>query len=194
MRLAVRTHGARWIVPFELIVAIIGSLFGQVSLYIPAFSGTGAVPVTVVAALAGTTLLAYPLTAAWPRSRTTPVRSPALVATGALVVLVGPALALSVGVGLVDAATTAFAYVGTLAWLLALQLALGTLVSATYQAMAPTVYVLICALLGRTDSSVQPWAWPLADIPGWAALAVGSIALAAAWTVFAALGFHGESD
>lgn len=107
----------------------------------------------------------------------------------ALAVLLAPV----VGVGVLLSPlqpSTALSYLGTLCWLLAIQLLLGTLVSGTYQAMAPVVYVLLCALIGRDDSSVQPWAWPLANVPATTALTLGVGAVIIAVALFAALGLH----
>jgi len=190
MKLALRTHRVRWIVPIELALAIIGSLYGEVSLLVPSFSGMGAVPVTVIAALAGTTSLALPINAAWPSSRTVPVRSDSLICLAVLATALAPAVATCVVLGSLHPERAALEYLSVFGWLLALQMAAATLLSGTYQAMAPVTYVLLCALLGRVDSSIQPWAWPLAEIPVGIALVVGTSALVAALALFAFLGLH----
>lgn len=189
MRLALRTHQLRWILPFELAVATFGGLLGSGFIYVPTLSGMGAVPVTMIAALAATVTLAFPINAAWPAARTTSVRRPAIVAASVLAMISVAVAAIAVLLGLMQV-PAAYTYLGTFAWLLAMQLLVGILVSGTYQAMAPVIYVLLCALLGRSDSSVQPWAWPLADFSTAASLGLGAGALGIAMALFAVFGLH----
>src|SRR5690606_25282667 len=79
-------------------------------------------------------------------------------------------------------------YFGVLLWLLALQLATAALISATYQGMAPALYVLLCALLGRIESIVQPWAWPLAPVEPVTSAVVGGLTFASALGLLRFLG------
>jgi len=194
MKLAMRTHQLRWILPFQLIAVIVGSLYGQVQLLIPSFTGMGTVPVTVVLALVAVVVLAFPLNASWPSSRTTSVRSDAFVTIRVLLVILATIGVTCVLIALISPESPSFQYFGIFAWLLALQLGTATFASGSYQAMAPVTYVLLCALLGRLNSSVQPWAWPLANMPGSTASYIGASALAVALVAFTFLGLHRSSD
>ncbi|MFV0373845.1 hypothetical protein [Microbacterium sp.] len=81
-------------------------------------------------------------------------------------------------------------YAGMFLWLLALQLAVGIVLSSRYQGVAPAVYVLLCALVGRIDSAVQPWAWPLAEVGPQLAILLGGGAFLVAVCLLGALGLH----
>ncbi|QTX05870.1 hypothetical protein [Agromyces archimandritae] len=191
MRLAYRTHRLGPLLALETLLAVLGTLLGHTTVQLPSFSGLGAMPLYVLAALVGAVVLAFPLNAAWPATRTIVVRRSAVIAAVVLITALAPALIVGALAAQLLPTATGFAYLGVLAWLLAMQLVTGVLVNGTYQAMAPVAYVLLCALLGRAGGVVHPWAWPLADAPA-AALWVGASALAAALTLFIALGLHRE--
>lgn len=190
MRLALKNHGLRWLLPANLAIAAMAAVIGGIRLPVPSLGGTNGVPVAVLAALAGCILLSLATNTAWPASRTVPVRSPALVLTGVLAAVLLPTLLVVLIVALLAADTTGFVYLGVWGWLLALQLLTGTWLSMRHQAVGPVAYVLLCALLGRVDSSVQPWAWPLASVSAPVALAVGGAALAIAVASLLAHGMH----
>jgi len=188
--LALRAYRLRWVLPCQLALAIVGSLFGNISVAVPSLSGVGAVPVAMLSALLGVILLALPINATWPVARTVSVRDPAMVLMTANAVVLVPIMLASVILGLVWVGSAGFEYLGTFSWLLSIQLLVGTLLSGRFQALGPTVYVMLCALLGRVDSSVQPWAWPLADVPAIAHAGTGLGALVLAVALFAVLGLH----
>ncbi|WP_425839357.1 hypothetical protein [Microbacterium sp. PA5] len=161
MKLALKTHR---VAPIGLLQAGLAALAALVGGHLVTLPGpAGEAPLGMFLALLGTLLIAPALVRAWPSTRTDAVRSAGLLAAVMVSLQIGPALVASALAALL-AGPEVLAYVGMLTWLLALQIVGGVLVSATHQGLVPAVYVLICALLGRIDGVVQPWAWPLADI------------------------------
>jgi|GEM_PF-1621233 len=192
MSFALRAHGFRRAVLIQLVLAALGVSVGGMTLPFPSLGGTGTagLPVPVLTALAGSIVLAGPSAAAWPAARTNGVRSASATLIAVLGLTIGPTALLCGAVALLLPGAAAADHLGVLAWMLALQLAVGTWISARHQAMGPAVYVLLCALLGRSGSVVQPWAWPLADVPSEWALVFGLTALALALACLARFGLH----
>lgn len=161
MKLALKTHR---VAPIGLLQAGLAALAALIGGHLVTLPGpAGEAPLGMFLALVGTLLIAPALVRAWPSTRTDAVRSAGQLAAVMVSLQIGPALVASALAALL-AGPEVLAYVGMLTWLLALQIVGGVLVSATHQGLVPAVYVLICALLGRFDGVVQPWAWPLADI------------------------------
>lgn len=161
MRPALTTHR---VVPIGLLQAGVAALAVLVGGQLVTLPGpAGEAPLGLSFALLGTLLIAPAIVRAWPSTRTDAVRNAGLLTAVMVSLQIGPALVVC-ALASVLAGPEVLAYVGMLTWLLALQLTGGVLVSAAHQGLVPAVYVLICALLGRLDGAVQPWAWPLADI------------------------------
>lgn len=149
----------------------------------------GEAPLGLFFALLAALIMAPPVVRAWPSTRTDAVRNAGLVAVTIILLQLAPALIVTAAAALL-AGPEVLAYVGMLTWLLALQLAGGVLVSATRQGLVPAVYVLICALLGRIDGVVQPWAWPLADIDPIVMASLGAAVLALSLGLLAVRGLR----
>ncbi|MFN7149865.1 MAG: hypothetical protein ACK4V6_10330 [Microthrixaceae bacterium] len=190
MKLALLAFHVRWILPLQLLLAVLGGFFGKLTVAVPSLSGGGQLPVTLLCAMLGVILLALPTNSTWPANRTVATRPPAVVLAAVVGITIAPAMLTGVALGLVADASTGLQYVGSYMWLLAIQLSLGVLVSGRMQALGPALYVLVCALLGRVDSSVQPWAWPLADIAPAIALSIGCVSLAIATILLLVMGLH----
>lgn len=187
MRLVLKTHRVVAVAIVQAILATIGSAYGAVFLMLPGLGGR--TPIALLLALLGVLLIAPTLVHAWPSNRTNASRRPGLIAAAVVLLQITPALLVAgtfVALGTPDGA----AYVGMLLWLLAIQLAAGTMLSATYQGVAPAVYVFLCVLVGRIDSAVQPWAWPLAEVDPRIALLLGSGAFFLALVLLGVLGLH----
>ena len=194
MKLALWTHRLRWLLPAHLMIATLGATLGNINLPVPSLTGPGGVPVAVIAALLNSVLLSLPITTAWPASRTTPVRSPALVLLGVLAVVLTPTVLLAVVIDLLHPPSDGLGYIGVFAWLFALQLLVASWFSMKYQAVGPVAYVMLCALAGRADSSVQPWAWPLAPLTWPLSVTLGGSALVVALAFLLAIGVHGAHE
>lgn len=190
MRFAFAAYRQWLALPALAVVGLI-AFAPSVELALPSVTGYSGVPVRVMAALAGCLVVAYAVCAGWPDARTVPVRSTAVHLAAVTAVMWASASALGIVLAAVGIGT-GMQFAGVLAWLLGIQLIVGVMVSWTYQAMAPAVYVLLCALFGRIDSVVQPWAWVLADA-GPASLPVGVALLAVGLVLVIVLRPHASS-
>lgn len=191
MRLALKTHRVVSVAVVQLVAAVIGSAFGDTRLALPGLGGDG--PLSLLIALMATLTTAPPLVRAWPRERVNVARNAGMISSAMLCLQLSPAAA-TAAVFAISGSTHGIVYVGLLLWLLALQLLVGVLFSATYQGIAPAVYVFLCALVGRVDSVVQPWAWPLADPGVSEAIVIGGGTFALAGGLLAALGLHRDAS
>lgn len=187
MRAALTTHRVRSIGLLQAGLAALAVLIGGHLVTLPGPAGEA--PLALFLALLGALVIAPALVRAWPSTRTDAVRNAGLLAAVVVTLQIGPALVVTALAALI-AGPGVLAYVGMLTWLLALQIAGGVLVSATYQGLVPAVYVLICALLGRIDGVVQPWAWPLADIDPVVMALLGAAALALSLGLLASRGLR----
>ncbi|WP_405374614.1 MULTISPECIES: hypothetical protein [unclassified Microbacterium] len=191
MNLAAKTYRLAWVVPLTVLITALAVGLGSVLVPLPSFTGTGGVPFSVLTALLFGVIIAFPLTAGSPGDRTVAVRQPSLIAAGMVIVVLVPSAALAVTVEVVAPGGPVIHYLAALGWLLGLQLLTATFISATYQALPPALYVLVCALLGRADGEVQWWAWPLDDATGTALpLALGLITGGIAIASLGAFGLH----
>lgn len=190
MKLALKTHRVLPVALVETALALLAALVGTTLIALPGPAGDA--PLNLLVALAGSLVVAPPLVRAWPTNRTNTVRGAGAVAAVVVLCQIAP----GVGVAAIAAtlgATQMLAYVGMLTWLLALQVVAGVLVSAPYQGLAPAVYVMLCALVGRINGVVQPWAWPLADIAPVTMALVGAATLALSLTALACRGTRGSA-
>jgi len=187
VKLALTTHR---VAPMGLLQAGLAALAVLIGGHLVTLPGpAGEAPLGLFFALLATLVIAPAVVHAWPSTRTDAVRPAGLLAASIIVVQLAPALIVTAAAALF-AGTEVLAYVGMLTWLLALQLAGGVLVSATRQGLVPAVYVLICALLGRIDGVVQPWAWPLADIHPIVMAVLGTATLALSSALLASSGLR----
>ncbi|KAA9085429.1 hypothetical protein [Microbacterium radiodurans] len=191
MRLALKTHRVVLVGVVQLVAAVIASAFGDTRLALPGLGGDG--PLSLLVALMATLTTAPALVRAWPTERMNVARNAGLISIAMLCLQLAPA-GVTAAIFAVSGSSHGIVYVGILLWLLALQLSTGVLVSATYQGIAPAVYVFLCALIGRIDSAVQPWAWPLADPGVLAAIVVGGGAFGVALGLLAWLGLHRDTS
>lgn len=168
-------------------LAIIGSGFGGVAVGLPGPGGEA--PLALLIALLAALLIAPGIVYTWPKDRTIPSRSAGVIALLIVLAQLTPALLIAVVFGM-SGGSSGLSYAGILLWLLAIQLTAGVMVSSAFQGVAPAVYVLLCALLGRIDSAVQPWAWPLAGINPATALLLGGLAFSLASMLLATVGLH----
>lgn len=191
MKLALKTHRVVPVALVETALALLAALVGTTLVALPGPAGDA--PLNLLVALAGSLVVAPPLVRAWPTNRTNTVRGAGAVAAVVVLCQIAP----GVGVVAIIAATLGapqmLAYVGMLTWLLALQVVAGVLVSAPYQGLAPAVYVMLCALVGRIDGVVQPWAWPLASIAPVTTVVIGTASLALSLTALACHGTRGSA-
>lgn len=187
MRLALRAHRITAIATVQALLAVLGTLFGSRTILLPALAGE--VPVALPVALMAVLVIAAPVTRAWPSPRTNPSRNAGAVTAAVLMIAVGSATTAALLTGGVTGIADAVAYLGILAWLLALQTLAAVWITARSSAMTPAVYVFVCCLLGRVDGAVQPWAWPLAGIHPGSAL-VGGATLAVAVMSLVSIGLH----
>jgi len=187
VRLALKASLALWGALVQVALALVGTGFGAVVIGLPGPAGEA--PLAVLVALLATLLIAPSIVYTWPKDRTVPSRSSGVIALLIVLTQLGPALAIAVVSGM-NAGSSGVSYAGILLWLLALQLAAGVMLSARFQGLAPAVYVFVCALVGRSGSVVQPWAWPLAGIDPATALLIGGIAFGVAGTLLASIGLH----
>ena len=192
MRLAIKAYRAPFLLITFSILGIIGLLMSNVALSFPSVTGEARVPIGIILGLIACAITASAALGGWPEPQTVTVRP----AGGILAVILGALTCISLGsVALIGSvgwnAGTLFA--GTTAWLLAIQLVVGIFASSKYQAMGPAVYVLLCALVGRVDGQVQPWAWPLAELDGILALAIGGVCLLSSLILLSFLGLHRQN-
>lgn len=187
MRLAFKTSRTGWVAVVQAALALVGSGFGAIIVGLPGPGGDA--PLALLIALLATLLIAPGIVHTWPKDRTVPARSAGIVTLLIVLAQLAPSLLIAVVFG-VSGGAAGLTYAGILLWLLAIQFTAGVMVSSTYQGVAPAVYVLLCALFGRIDSAVQPWAWPLAGINPAISLLLGGTAFVLASTLLAAIGLH----
>ncbi len=190
MRLGLKTHRVIAVAMVQLAAAMIASAFGDTRLALPGLGGDG--PLSLLVALMATLTTAPALVRAWPMERVNLARNAGVISIAMLCLQLIPAVA-TAAIFAVSGSSHGIVYVGMLLWLLALQLLTGVMLTATYQGIAPAVYVFLCALVGRIDSAVQPWAWPLADPGVLEATVLGGGAFAVAFGLLALLGLHRDT-
>lgn len=190
MRFALKTHRVVLVALVETALALLAALVGTTLIALPGPAGDA--PLNLLIALAGSLVVAPPLVRAWPTNRTNTVRGAGAVAAVVVLCQIAPGVVVAT-IAATLGAPQMLAYVGMLTWLLALQVVAGVLVSAPYQGLASAVYVMLCALVGRIDGVVQPWAWPLAGIAPATTAVIGTATLALSLTALAWRGLHGRS-
>lgn len=186
MKLAITTSRTLWAALIQTALAAVGSGFGALLVGLPGPGGEA--PLALLIALLGALLIAPGIVSTWPEDRTVPSRRSGAIALTLVLLQIAPALLIALAFG-VFGNTSGLSYAGMFLWLLAIQLAAGVMISATFQGVAPAVYVMLCALLGRIDGVVQPWAWPLAGIQPVHALLLGALAFVVASVLLVAVGF-----
>lgn len=190
MRLAIASSRTVWVAIALTVLAVVGSGFGAIVVGLPGPGGEA--PLGLLIALLAVLLIAPGLVGTWPNVRTVPSRNAGGIALLLVLAQLAPGLLIAVATG-VFGAPAGPSYAGALLWLVAIQLTAGVMVSSTFQGVAPAVYVLLCALVGRIDSAVQPWAWPLAGIDPATALLLGALAFALASALLVLIGLHGPT-
>jgi hypothetical protein len=190
VKLAFKTHQLAWLALAQALLAVIGATLGGTLLELPGLAGSA--PLALLIALLGALLVAPPIVRAWPSTRTNASRSPGLITVSIVTLQLIPAV-LVASLSTLFGGHSGIPYIGMLLWLLAIQLSVGALVSATYQGVAPAVYVLLCALVGRVDSVIQPWAWPLDSVAPGVYVAIGGAACLLSLTIVATVGLHGRT-
>lgn len=189
MSLAWKAHRLTVLLILVLALALTSLVIGDVMLALPSISGIEGVPARLMLALVGCALVARSTTEAWPATRLVPVRRPGIPSAVAIVIAIGPP-ALVGGIAMLGGIAAALEFSVVFSWLLALQLAVASTFNATYQAMAPAVYVLLCALLGRSGGVTQTWAWPLVPHVSSSTIALSYAALGLAISLVALRGLR----
>lgn len=191
MRLALKSARSGWAALAQTLLAAVGSGFGALLVGLPGPAGEA--PLGVLIALLAAVVIAPGLVSTWPGARTVPSRSGGAIALLLVLTPLAPALLVVAGFGAV-VGPQVWSYAGVLLWLVAIQLTAGVLVSCTFQGAGPALYVLLCALFGRIDSAVQPWAWPLAGAEPSAAILLGALAFTLAGALLASIGLRPSSS
>lgn len=161
MRYVFQAYSVPALLPVVLLLGCVAAL-PELQLPLPSLTGDAGVPLRVMAALAECFAVGLAIFAGWRDTNRAAVR-PTRAHLALVVVLMWSSASL------VDLVITVFntahsaGFAAVLSWLLGMQLIAGVVGTWQYAAVMPTVYVLLCALLGRIDSAVQPWAWPLTD-------------------------------
>jgi hypothetical protein len=189
VRLAAKTHRLYVIGPIHLALCALGVFGSNFAVLLPSVTGLAGVPFGLMVVLADCIMLSFSVNGAWPESRLVAVRSPSGILVKLLLLLIGPPVVVSIAFALADIGQGPY-FFGIFGWLFTVQLVVGILINATYQAVGPALYVVICALFGRIGNQVQPWAWPLAHIDGWTAFVIGGGSLLVALGLLVLLQLH----